>query len=162
MFFGAMYVQTSLTMTCTIPAYISTILADRGLTHVHSDSAPFVDDLVKLPPAAPGETEWIGLVMATKRPSISTSFYRIWVSQSVTRPPLIYNDNEGTLSWVSDPTHLERRRHIRIRRSFIEDAHENKLVTFSWCSSDDNEADFFKKALTRANFVSQRSRIVGW
>ena len=287
LFLGAMYVQTLLTMTCTISAYISNMLAERGLTHVHSDSTPFVDDLVKLPPAAPGqehdkstylsltgalnfaaryrpdiafvtrtlcarmahptkachgaakrvltylqgtkqhgikwsssgtacnegyivgycdsdwgsnidgksvcgyvfylydrtghrvgllswrskgqgitalsscEAEWIGLVMATKEAIYLNQLLQD-MGVTVTRPPLIYNDNEGALSWVSDPTHLERRRHIRIRRSFIEDAYENKLVTFSWCSSDDNEADFFTKALTRAKFVSQRSRIVGW
>ncbi|GJV05337.1 hypothetical protein Tco_1338906 [Tanacetum coccineum] len=58
----------------------------------------------------------------------------------------IYIDNESTICIVKNPVFHSKTKHIEIRRHFIRDAYEKKLIQVLKIHTDDNVADLLTKA----------------
>lgn len=72
------------------------------------------------------EAEWVGIVFAKEAVALQRTLSDMGLN--LVKPPMLHNDNLGALSWCVDPTHLHKRRHIRLRRAHAEQCAEDGLI----------------------------------
>ena len=61
----------------------------------------------------------------------------------------IYCDNTGAINISKNPCQYKRTKHIDIRHHFLRDNVENGLISMNFCSTENQIADIFTKALSR-------------
>nr|KYP66228.1 Copia protein [Cajanus cajan] len=58
-----------------------------------------------------------------------------------------------------NPVHHQRTKHIAIKYHFIREAETTKQIQFEYCSTEDQVADIFTKALPRAKVEQLRTML---
>ncbi|XP_070020032.1 secreted RxLR effector protein 161-like [Nicotiana sylvestris] len=69
--------------------------------------------------------------------------------------PLLY-DNTSTLNMAKNPVQYKRIKHIDVRHHFLRDNVEKRLICMKLCSTEDQIASIFTKALSREYFERNR------
>ncbi|KAG6543703.1 hypothetical protein Mapa_014887 [Marchantia paleacea] len=64
-------------------------------------------------------------------------------------PTILMCDNTGAIALTKNPVHHPRTKHISIRRRFVEEKEEEKIVRLVYCPTEDMTADVLTKALSK-------------
>jgi transposase InsO family protein len=70
---------------------------------------------------------------------------------------IIYCDNKSTIAITKNPVHHSRTKHIAIKYHFIREAEATKQIQLEYCTTEDQIADIFTKALPRSRFELLRT-----
>nr|KYP69002.1 Copia protein [Cajanus cajan] len=74
------------------------------------------------------------------------------MSEQQDGPTIIYCDNRSTIAMTKNPVHHQRTKHIAIKYHFIKEAETTKQIQPEYCSTEDQVANIFTKALPRVKF----------
>eukprot|EP00253_Pinus_taeda_P009975 PITA_09975 len=121
---------------------------------------------------ASGPTTWACKKQATISLSSAEAEYRraveaskeaLWLGQILSefgfqqqRPTTIWCDNQSAIQVCKDPVQHHRRKHIELHMHFIRKLIHDHVLEVQYCSTDDQVADIFTKALTEAEFTKLR------
>eukprot|EP00253_Pinus_taeda_P016471 PITA_16471 len=68
----------------------------------------------------------------------------------------LWCDNQSIIQLCKDPVQHQRRKHIELHMHFIRKLIHDHVLEVQYCSTDDQVADIFTKALTEAKFTKLR------
>eukprot|EP00253_Pinus_taeda_P012597 PITA_12597 len=101
------------------------------------------------------EAEYRGVVEASKE--------ALWLRQILSEfgfeqqhPTTLWCDNQSAIQLCKDPVHHQRSKHIELHMHFIRKLIHDHVLEVQYCSTDDQVADIFTKALTEAKFTKLR------
>eukprot|EP00253_Pinus_taeda_P013492 PITA_13492 len=101
------------------------------------------------------EAEYRGAVEASKE--------ALWLHQILSElgfeqqhPTTLWCDNQSAIQLCKDPVQHQRSKHIELHMHFIRKLIHDHVLEVQYCSTDDQVADIFTKALTEANFTKLR------
>eukprot|EP00253_Pinus_taeda_P033679 PITA_33679 len=101
------------------------------------------------------EAEYRGAVEASKE--------ALWLRQILSEfgfeqqhPTTIWCDNQSAIQLCKDPVQHQRSKHIELHMHFIRKLIHDHVLEAQYCSTDDQVADIFTKALTEAKFTKLR------
>eukprot|EP00253_Pinus_taeda_P027481 PITA_27481 len=101
------------------------------------------------------EAEYRGAVEASKE--------ALWLSQILLEfgfqqqhPTTLWCDNQSAIQLCKDPIQHQRSKHIELHMHFIRKLIHDHVLEVQYCSTDDQVADIFTKALTEAKFTKLR------
>eukprot|EP00253_Pinus_taeda_P004608 PITA_04608 len=101
------------------------------------------------------ETEYRGVVEASKE--------ALWLRQILSEfdfqqqhPNTLWCDNQSAIQLCKDPVQHQRNKHIELHMHFIRKLILEHVLELQYCSTDDQVADIFTKALTEAKFTKLR------
>lgn len=104
------------------------------------------------------ESEYMALSLATQE--------AIWLrglmkdlGKDMTKPTVIYEDNQGAISTAKNPTFHKKTKHIQIRYHFVREAVEENTIEIIYCPTKLMVADIFTKGLTRDKFEPLREKL---
>ncbi|PNX86396.1 putative LRR receptor-like protein kinase, partial [Trifolium pratense] len=72
------------------------------------------------------------------------------MGEQVDEPTIIYCDNKSAIAMANNPVHHHRTKHIAIKYHFIREANTTKQIQLEYCTTEEQIADIFTKALPRA------------
>ncbi len=73
--------------------------------------------------------------------------------ESLTR---LYGDNQGALALARNPVHHKNTKHIEVKYHYIREQLAKKVMSLSYCPSQQNMADIMTKPLSRQVFEKHR------
>eukprot|EP00253_Pinus_taeda_P013959 PITA_13959 len=98
------------------------------------------------------EAEYRGAVEASKE--------ALWLRQILSEfgfqqqhPTTLWCDNQSAIQLCKDPVHHQRSKHIELHMHFIRKLIHDHVLEVQYCSTDDQVADIFTKALMEAKFT---------
>eukprot|EP00253_Pinus_taeda_P008972 PITA_08972 len=101
------------------------------------------------------EAEYRGAVEASKE--------SLWLRQILSEfgleqqhPTTLWCDNQSAIQLCKDPVQHKRSKHIELHMHFIRKLIHDHVLEVQYCSTDDQVADIFTKALTEAKFTKLR------
>eukprot|EP00253_Pinus_taeda_P028262 PITA_28262 len=101
------------------------------------------------------EAEYRGAVEASKE--------ALWLRQILSEfgfeqqhPTTLWCDNQSAIQLCKDPVQHQRSKHIELNMHFIRKLIHDHVLEVQYCSTDDQVADIFTKALTEAKFTKLR------
>eukprot|EP00253_Pinus_taeda_P020355 PITA_20355 len=101
------------------------------------------------------EAEYRGAVEASKE--------ALWLRQILSEfgfeqqhPTTLWCDNQSAIQRCKDPVQHQRSKHIELHMHFIRKLIHDHVLEVQYCSTDDQVADIFTKALTEAKFTKLR------
>eukprot|EP00253_Pinus_taeda_P005172 PITA_05172 len=101
------------------------------------------------------EAEYCGAVEASKE--------ALWLRQILSEfgfdqqhPTTLWCDNQSAIQLCKDPVQHQRSKHIEIHMHFIRKLIHDYVLEVQYCSTDDQVAFIFTKALTEAKFTKLR------
>eukprot|EP00253_Pinus_taeda_P014603 PITA_14603 len=101
------------------------------------------------------EAEYRGAVEASKE--------ALWLRQILSEfgfeqqhPTTLWCDNQSAIQLCKDPVQHQRSKHIELHMHFIRNLIHDHVLEAQYCSTDDQVADIFTKALTEAKFTKLR------
>eukprot|EP00253_Pinus_taeda_P031617 PITA_31617 len=101
------------------------------------------------------EAEYRGAVEASKE--------ALWLRQILSEfgfeqqhPTTLWCDNQSAIQLCKDPAQHQRSKHIELHMHFIRKLIHDHVLEVQYCSTDDQVADIFTKALTEAKFTKLR------
>eukprot|EP00253_Pinus_taeda_P035426 PITA_35426 len=101
------------------------------------------------------EAEYRGVVEASKE--------ALWLRQILLEfgfeqqhPTTLWCDNQSAIQLCKDPVQYQRSKHIELHMHFIIKLIHDHVLEVQYCSTDDQVADIFTKALTEAKFTKRR------
>ena len=106
------------------------------------------------------ESEIVALSEAAKEVIYLQKFVRGLVPSLPEGPTVLSTDNKAARDLSYNPEHHDRSKHIARRHFFIRDMVEAQEIVVLWISTEDNDADFFKKPLPPKRFKMPRRRKV--
>ena len=159
--------------------WYKTMTSSRLLGYTDSDWAGSVDDMKSTSGFAfslgSGIFSWASKKQATVALSTAEAEYvaaaeatsqAIWLrrilkemSEYQDKPTVIYCDNKSAIAMVKNPVHHHRTKHIAIKYHFIREAEANNKVRLEYCTTEDQIADIFTKALPRPRFELLRAML---
>eukprot|EP00253_Pinus_taeda_P020444 PITA_20444 len=71
-------------------------------------------------------------------------------------PTTLWCDNQSAIQLCKDPVQHQRSKHIELHMHFITKLIHDHVLEVQYCSTDDQVADIFTKALTEAKFTKLR------
>ena len=71
-------------------------------------------------------------------------------------PTMIMEDNQGTIAIAKNPIVHARTKHIDIKYHYVREAIQQRLITLSYCPTNEMIADLLTKELPRGRFESLR------
>eukprot|EP00253_Pinus_taeda_P029311 PITA_29311 len=71
-------------------------------------------------------------------------------------PTTLWCDNQSAIQLCKDPVQHQRSKHIELHMHFIRKLIHDHVLEVQYCSTDDQVADIFTKALTEAKFTKLR------
>ena len=77
----------------------------------------------------------------------------------VTKPTLVYGDNQGATALANNPFSHKRAKYIETRHHFIQDLIEAKKLLLEYTSTADNVANIFTKNLPKTAFKHYRNQL---
>ncbi|WOG82194.1 hypothetical protein DCAR_0101356 [Daucus carota subsp. sativus] len=110
------------------------------------------------------DSDWAGSIDDMK----STSGYAFllgtnicsWLSKKQkVEATILFCDNKSAISIAKNPVCHERTKHIAIKYHFIRDAVEEGEIQLQYCTTQEQLADIFTKALPKEKFCYLRERI---
>jgi hypothetical protein len=78
------------------------------------------------------------------------------LDRAVKEPITIFEDNQGALALVRNPTYHARTKHIDVRYHFVREVVESKQVELRYCRTNDMVADACTKALPAHKLAEHR------
>eukprot|EP00253_Pinus_taeda_P033216 PITA_33216 len=168
-------------VTCTSPEVDATLYRQLVgkllyLTHTCLDLS-FVVGLVARFMQKPCEIHWKAAkrILRYVRGSISLSSAKVeyrgavaskealWLRQILSEfgfqqqhPTTLWCDNQSAIQLCKDPVQHQRSKHIELHMHFIRKLIHDHVLEVQYCSTDDQVADIFTKALTEAKFTKLR------
>jgi hypothetical protein len=104
------------------------------------------------------EVEYIAVTMA--------ACHIIWLRRILSdlkepqeEPTELFCDNKSTIAVTKNPVHQGRTKHIEMRHHFIRELIAKNEVEMNYCSTEDQLADIFTKALGCEKFLKLRSML---
>eukprot|EP00253_Pinus_taeda_P004157 PITA_04157 len=101
------------------------------------------------------EAEYRGAVEASKE--------ALWLRRILSEfgfeqqhPTTLWCDNQSAIQLCKDPVQHQRSKHIELHMHFIRKIIHDHVLEVQYCSTDDQVADIFTKALTEAKFTKLR------
>eukprot|EP00253_Pinus_taeda_P005693 PITA_05693 len=101
------------------------------------------------------EAEYRGAVEASKE--------ALWLRQILSEfcfeqqhPTTLWCDNQSAIQLCKDPVQHQRSKHIELHMHFIRKLIHDHVLEVQYCSTDDQVADIFTKALREAKFTKLR------
>eukprot|EP00253_Pinus_taeda_P011778 PITA_11778 len=101
------------------------------------------------------EAEYRGVVEASKE--------ALWLRQILSEfgfqkqhPTTLWCDNQSAIQLCKDPVQHQRSKHIELHMHFIRKLIHDHVLEVQYCSTDDQVADIFTKALTEEKFTKLR------
>eukprot|EP00253_Pinus_taeda_P021612 PITA_21612 len=101
------------------------------------------------------EAEYHGAVEASKE--------ALWLRQILSdfgfqhqHPTTLWCDNQSAIQLCKDPVQHQRSKHIELHMHFIRKLIHDHVLEVQYCSTDDQVADIFTKALTEAKLTKLR------
>eukprot|EP00253_Pinus_taeda_P030966 PITA_30966 len=101
------------------------------------------------------EAEYRGAVEASKE--------ALWLRQILSEfgfeqqhPTTLWCDNQSAIQLCKDPVQHQRSKHIELHMHFIRKLIHDHVLEVQYCSTDDQVADIFTKALSEAKFTKLR------
>eukprot|EP00253_Pinus_taeda_P035611 PITA_35611 len=101
------------------------------------------------------EAEYRGAVEASKE--------ALWIRRIVSEfgfeqqhPSTLWCDNQSVIQLCKDPVQHQRNKHIELHMHFIRKLIHDHVLEVQYCSTDDQVAEIFTKALTEAKFTKLR------
>eukprot|EP00253_Pinus_taeda_P015456 PITA_15456 len=101
------------------------------------------------------EAEYRGAVEASKE--------ALWLRQILSEfgfeqqhPTTLWCDNQSAIQFCKDPVQHQRSKHIELHMHFIRKLIHDHVLEVQYCSTDDQVAGIFTKALTEAKFTKLR------
>eukprot|EP00253_Pinus_taeda_P035633 PITA_35633 len=98
------------------------------------------------------EAEYHGAIEASKE--------SLWLHQILSEfgfqqrhPTTLWCDNQSAIQLCKDPVQHQCRKHIELHIHFIKNLIHDHVLEVQYCSTDDQVADIFTKALTEAKFT---------
>eukprot|EP00253_Pinus_taeda_P005386 PITA_05386 len=159
-----------LLLTCTSPEVDATLYRQLVgkrlyLTHTRPDLS-FVVGLVARFMKNPRESHWKAAKRILRygreleyRGAVEASKEALWLRQILSEfgfqqqhPTTLWCDNESSIQLSKDPVHHQRRKHIELHMHFIGKLIDDHVLEVQYCSTDDQVADIFTKALIEAKF----------
>ena len=68
----------------------------------------------------------------------------------------LFCDNKSAISMAKNPVFHSRTKHIDVKYNFIREAVENGVIEIKYCSTQNQMADIFTKALSIEKFLQFR------
>eukprot|EP00253_Pinus_taeda_P030087 PITA_30087 len=160
---------------------MDSFLLESGFSRCHSDNTVYtkkvgksliilvlyVDDLILTGPItwdckkqaaislSSAEAEYRGAVEASKE--------ALWLRQILSElgfeqqhPTTLWCDNKSAIQLCKDPVQHQHSKHIELHMHFIRKLIHDHVLEVQYCSTDDQVADIFTKALTEAKFTKLR------
>eukprot|EP00253_Pinus_taeda_P015782 PITA_15782 len=100
---------------------------------------------------------------AEYRGAVETSKEALWLRQILSEfgfeqqhPTTLWCDNQSAIQLCKDPVQHRRSKHIELHMHFIRKLIHDHVLEVQYCSTDDQVADIFTKALTEAKFTKLR------
>eukprot|EP00253_Pinus_taeda_P030687 PITA_30687 len=97
------------------------------------------------------------------RGAIEVSKEALWLRQFLSEfgfqqkhPTTLWCDNQSAIQLCKDPIQHQRSKHIELHMHFIRNLIHDLVLEVHYCSTDDQVADIFTKALTEAKFTKLR------
>jgi len=101
------------------------------------------------------DAEYSGAVIASKE--------SLWLHQILLEfgfqqqhPTTLWSDNQSAFQLCKDPVQHQHNKHIELHMHFIRKLIHGHVIEVQYCSTDDQVADIFTKALTEAKFAKLR------
>eukprot|EP00253_Pinus_taeda_P009590 PITA_09590 len=146
------------------PWYVKmdTFLLDIGFSRCHSDNT--IESGAKASPLFVGfnDSDWAG-DPDDQKSTAEASKESLWLCQILSEfgfqqqhPTTLWCDNQSAIQLCKDPVQHHRSKHIELRMHFIRNLIHDHVLEVQYCSTDDQVADIFTKALTKANFTKLR------
>ena len=104
------------------------------------------------------EAEYMALAHAAKE-AIWFRSLLTGIRITVSKPIVIYTDNQAAIALANDNQFHARSKHIDIRHHFVRDRIVSEDIALIHCASADNYADFLTKSLPLPSFKAQRLRL---
>ena len=89
----------------------------------------------------------------------------LWIKQQLSDFGLkieqvpIFCDNTSAINIAKNPVQHKRTKHIDIRHHFLRDNVEKGLISMNFCTTEEQIADIFTKALAREHFERNRMEL---
>eukprot|EP00253_Pinus_taeda_P032314 PITA_32314 len=163
-----------LSVSCTSPEVDATLYRQLVgkllyLTHTRPDLS-FAVGLVARFMQNPRESHWKAAKRilryvreAEYRGAVEASREALWLRQILSEfgfeqqhPTTLWCDNQSAIQLCKDPVHHQRSKHIELHMHFIRKLIHDHVLEVQYCSTDDQVADIFTKALTEAKFTKLR------
>ena len=100
---------------------------------------------------------------AEYRGAVEASKEALWLRQILSEfgfeqqhPTTLWCDNQSAIQLCKDPVQHQRSKHIELHMHFIRKLIHDHVLEVQYCSTDDQVADIFTKALTEAKFTKLR------
>eukprot|EP00253_Pinus_taeda_P023634 PITA_23634 len=100
---------------------------------------------------------------AEYRGAVEASREALWLRQILSElgfeqqhPTTLWCDNQSAIQLCKDPVQHQRSKHIELHMHFIRKLIHDHVLEVPYCSTDDQVADIFTKALTEAKFTKLR------
>jgi len=97
------------------------------------------------------------------RGAIEASKEALWLRQILSEfgfqeqhPTTLWCDNQSAIQLCKDPVQHQHSKHIELRMHFIRKLIHDHVLEVQYCSTDDQVADIFTKALTEVKFTKLR------
>ena len=74
-------------------------------------------------------------------------------------PTTIHCDNKSAIAMAKNPVHHQRTKHIAIKYHFIREAEAAKQIQLEYCTTKQQVADIFTKALPKVKFEQLRTML---
>lgn len=71
----------------------------------------------------------------------------------------IYCDSKSAIAIAKNPVHFSRTKHIAIKYHFLREVEANGDIELKYCSTEEQLADIFTKAIPRGEFQLFRSML---
>eukprot|EP00253_Pinus_taeda_P022760 PITA_22760 len=144
-----------LSVTCTSPEVDATLYRQLVgkllyLTHTRPDLS-FVVGLVARFMQKPRESHWEAAKEYFVMFEILSEF-----GFEQQHPTTLWCDNQSAIQFCKDPVQHHRSKHIELHMHFIRKLIHDHVLEVQYCSTDDQVADIFTKALTEAKFTKLR------
>eukprot|EP00253_Pinus_taeda_P020115 PITA_20115 len=164
-----------LSVTCTSPEVDATLYHQLVgkllyLTHTHHDLS-FAIGLVARFMQKPHESHWKAAKIilcyvraeAEYRGAVEASKKALWLHQILSEfgfqqqhLTTLWCDNQSAIQLCKEPLQHQRSKHIELHLHFIRKLIHDHVLEVQYCSTDDQVADIFTKALTEAKFTELR------
>eukprot|EP00253_Pinus_taeda_P015125 PITA_15125 len=99
-------------------------------------------------------------VEAEYRGAVEASKEALWLRQILSEfgfqqhhPTTLWCDNQSAIQLCKDPVQNQRSKHIELHMHFIRNLIHDHVLEVQYCSTDDQVADIFTKALTEEKFT---------
>eukprot|EP00253_Pinus_taeda_P004414 PITA_04414 len=107
--------------------------------------------------------DWKSTAEAEYRGAVEASKEALWLRLVLSEfgfqqqhPTTLWCDNQSAIQLCKDPVQHQRSKHIELHMHFIRKLIHDHVLEVQYCSTDDQVADIFTKALTEAKFTKLR------